>query len=123
MLDIALCAQYIRIKWIKAQASEMRQSSQNRTGERAMTSKQIKKALEVGGMDMAAVSEINNGEFEVFVDNGEGKANISKTKKAINKARKILPWGGFYAGYGGFIFQEGFKSKGDYMDRASAWHY
>lgn len=89
-----------------------------------MNTKAILKALTIGGMDMSAVHDTNRGEVEIFVNDGNGRADEKKTKKARNLAVKILGWkGGYRTGYGGFVMQETPVSLGDFGDKGSKWHY
>lgn len=45
-------------------------------------------------------------------------------EKAHRKAAKILGSGaGYKTGYGSWVMRPGYRGKGDYMDKGSAWHY
>jgi hypothetical protein len=89
-----------------------------------MTKSQIMKKLESGDMDMSAVCEVSQGEVEIFVDAGNGRADDEKTDSAVSTAEKILGWkGGYRTGYGGWVIQEHPLELGDWNSPASRWHY
>jgi len=44
--------------------------------------------------------------------------------KHVSKVRKLLgAMGGYKTGYGAYVLRHGYKSPGDYNNRASRWHY
>lgn len=88
-----------------------------------MTKTQIKSKLIAAGMDEKAILEVGKDEVEIFVDNGEGRANERATEKAAKVARKVLGWGGYYTGYGSLVLQNNYQSSGDWNDRTSRCHY
>lgn len=88
-----------------------------------MTKNQIIKALQKAGVDMSVVLEVKKSQVEIFVDCGRGYADEEKTQNAIEQVRKVLPWGGYYTGYGSLVMQENYESLGDRIDRCSKHHY
>jgi hypothetical protein len=88
-----------------------------------MTKNQIIKALYNAGVDMSTVLNVTKSEVEIFVDCGSGRADEEKTQNAIEQVRKVLPWGGYYTGYGSLVMRENYESLGDWNDRCSKHHY
>lgn len=74
-----------------------------------MTANQIKKTLAAAGIDMSTITEISKDSFEVFVDNGKGRADEKKTAKAYRAVKKVLNWGYFKSGYGSFCMCNNLK--------------
>lgn len=89
-----------------------------------MTANQIKKTLAAAGIDMNTITEISKDSFEVFVDNGEGRADDKKTAKAYRAVKKVLNWGYFKSGYGSFCMRNGYTvSKYAGMGQSDPMHY
>ena len=75
-----------------------------------MTANQIRKALEVAGIDMSTILQIAKDTFEVYVADGDsGHADYDKTEAALEATHNVLPWGGFKTGYGSWILSLGHK--------------
>jgi hypothetical protein len=89
-----------------------------------MTRNQIIKALQIGRMNMQAVVDASRDEVEIFIDNGEGKADEKKTAEAVKQAQSILGWmGGYYTGYGSMVLRKSGIDFGDWNDVSSRHHY
>lgn len=89
-----------------------------------MNKRQVKKALEDAGMDMAAVVELGRDEVEIFIDAGNGRGDREAVEAAVAVASKALGWtGGYWTGCGAFVLQEAPLDMGDWCDRSSRWHY
>lgn len=72
---------------------------------------------------MQAVVDASRDEVEIFIDNGEGKADEKKTAEAVGQAQSILGWGGYYTGCGSMVLQKSRIDLGDWNDVSSRHHY
>lgn len=87
------------------------------------TGKQMANKLKKSGFDMTAVATIEHREISIAVKDKYG-VDYDKTKRAVNKAAKILGKGYVSTGWGGYrISAEASESMGDFMDKGSKWHY
>jgi hypothetical protein len=73
--------------------------------------------------DMRGIEDHGPRQIEVFIDNGEGRANDEATGALLKKVSQLVPWGGYTTGYGGIILRKNYVSKGEWNDRCSAHHY
>lgn len=89
-----------------------------------MTRNQIIKKLQSSGINMDSIANAGADEVEIFVDNGEGRADSEKTDEAVKEVQKVLGWmGGYYTGYGAMVLQQSPVSMGDWNDRSTRHHY
>lgn len=89
-----------------------------------MTANQIKKTLEAAGIDMTAITEIGRDSFEVFVNDGEGRADDKKTAKIYRAVKKVLNWGYFKSGYGSYCMRNNLKVSPYFgMGKCDPMHY
>lgn len=67
---------------------------------------------------------VNSGkEVEILVKDGDD-VDHDRTRVIKDLFRyEIANWGGYKTGYGAWVLQEGYVSKGDFNDKSSAWHY
>jgi hypothetical protein len=93
-----------------------------------MTANQITKKLVKGNVSLEGL-KINLDEIEICLgyeeSNGFGSCDEELIDERRNEIFSILPEfnGGFYTGYGALILRVGYKSKGDWNDPSSEWHY
>ena len=89
-----------------------------------MTRAQLLKKLQLAGINMDSIADAGRDEVEIFVDNGEGRADSEKTDEAVKEVQKVLGWmGGYYTGYGAMVLQQHPLSLGDWNDPSSRHHY
>ena len=89
-----------------------------------MTRSQIIKKLQMSGINMDSIANAGRDEVEIFVDNGEGRADYDKTDEAVKEVQKVLGWiGGYRTGYGAMVLQQSPIDRGDWNDRSSRHHY
>lgn len=71
------------------------------------------------------VVEINSGkEVEIYVTDVDGNVNEKRTETIMELfCSEVANWGGYKTGYGAWVLQEGYVSKGDWNDKSSAHHY
>jgi hypothetical protein len=73
--------------------------------------------LRKANIDLTGVT-ISGSEVEIYVENSE-----TATKRKMNQISKVLNWGGYRTGFGGWVLRKGYTGNGDFMDAASRWHY
>jgi len=62
-------------------------------------------------------------EVEIYLQDEEGYTDYGATDDTFNEVTKLLGWGGFSTGYGGWILKQNFQDLGDWNDKSSRWHY
>ena len=76
-----------------------------------MTSKQIRKALIAGGVDMAGIVNVYRDEVHIAViDEEAGVADTRKTSKVSRQVAKVLPWKGFITQSGMVVLKRFFDA-------------
>jgi len=87
-----------------------------------MTRNQITKKLEKANISTDGL-EITTDEVEVYVSRKDGEFSQRLTDIKAEKVSNALGFGGYQCQHGGWVLQNNYKSKGEYSDPSSAWHY
>lgn len=87
-----------------------------------MTRNQIIKKLVEAKVEMTTVT-VRKGEIEIYATTKAGEFSDRKTRIEMNKAARVLGWGGYRCGYGAWVLQERHVDMGDWNDKSSRWHY
>ena len=93
-----------------------------------MTVNQITKKLVKGNVSLEGL-KINRDEIEICLgykeSNGFGSCDDDLVEERYAEIYNTIPEfnGGLYTGYGSLILQVGYKSKGDWNDVSSEYHY
>ena len=83
----------------------------------------ITRKIEKAGITLKGITVNSTKEVEVSVTGRDGGVSYDATQRKAYKVMKVLGWGGYRCGHGGWVIQKDSRSMGDYMDKASRWHY
>jgi hypothetical protein len=83
---------------------------------KTLTKMQVKKLLDLNNFEPKTyelTGAATNWQLEVYAEYGSSE-----------QVYKLFPGvGGYTTGYGSVVLKPGYKSKGDWNDKSSAWHY
>lgn len=74
-----------------------------------MTANQIRKSFEKAGIDTTGMI-FGRDQVELFIDNGEGRADDEATDAVEKRFRQLYDWGGFVTGYGAYILRRNYTA-------------
>tara|TARA_R110000824_G_scaffold64273_2_gene167989 strand:+ start:2609 stop:2875 length:267 start_codon:yes stop_codon:yes gene_type:complete len=84
-----------------------------------MTRKQRNALKTIPGVTITSGREV-----EIFIDNGEGRADDDATEAVLVKVAALIGWGGYRSGYGSWVLRAGYAADtADYCDPSARCHY
>lgn len=86
--------------------------------------RRIERKLIESGIDMTGIEVVAADEVEIAIRDAQGNVDSELSRTMMHRVAEIVGFrGGYSCGHGGWVLRKGYEDKGDYNDRASAWHY
>lgn len=83
----------------------------------------IEKQLRAAGLNVEGIEFTSPREIEVAIVDADGDVCPRLTWARVQAIAQLTGWNGFRCGWGAWVLQKNYRSRGDFMDAGSAHHY